>query len=326
MNVVQRMNHYRELEGISQSFLKEILSTGGNVRKPKRSTFLEGDVFECLVLYPQHFDELYHVSDYSMEGKVATIIENMYAACENYFPLDQFPDSLIPFLGDYNANLKEATRVNKVIEQGSAYWQSLWDRNGKTVVPTKMFDYLRDQSLNLKLHEFFPRELLTFDVQTIIQTDLYGVRAKGLVDILELTDTYVQPYDLKYTSVGVDNFAHKIRQFRYDMQDAWYTMILKELYPYLEVRPMKFVVWNNDLRIITINERAREIAKYGITNNGQSGNGLRLHEVKIPGIYQAIAQYTWSEENNISYPQHVYLNKGNLTIDPYDYLFTSENS
>lgn len=311
---------------LNQSQIKTIIQNNGLVTKAKRTTYLEGNVFECLLLYPEHFDDLYIVSNIKLDGKVAGIIERMFENTTEYYPLDQFPESILPYVGDFGgANWADKTKITKVLEQGLDYWNHLWDAKGKTVVPIEMHKYLEEQKINCLNHEFFPKfNAADIELQYITTGLFYGEPCKGLVDILESTDEYVQPWDLKFTSFPVDQFEGKVRGLRYDIQDSWYNDLLKIQFPDKEVRPMKFLVWNRDLRIITLSEHTRKVARWGITRDGRYGYDMNMNEVAIKGIHQAMQQYLWSKDTGINYPKHVYDNHGQLTVDAYDYIPSGE--
>lgn len=139
----------------------------------------------------------------------------------------------------WQMNWKKETRLEKIIEQGSEYFEFLVKANGKKVISNKMnAEALELKEILLKnsdVYKYFNEEegvelrfqqefFLNFPLRDNVST----IPVKGALDILRIdhNEKTIQIIDFK-TTVSAYHFKSSIRKYGYDLQLSFYDALLR---------------------------------------------------------------------------------------------------
>lgn len=237
---------------------------------PTPSYFLVGGAVDCILTGEDgEFEKQYYVSKLAkmpseVEVKIVDIVFNELA---NADMLDQvtYEDSYDAILAAANevgwqANWKADTRVAKLVIAGAEYFEDLKESFGLKIISTEMHENItriaNSLRFNPKTKKYFDRELqaeqenMEFYYQLPMYFEYEGVECKALMDLVVVYRNdkgeivKIEPIDLKTMSGSTLGFVSKIRQHRYDIQAAWYTLALSKHFnfPMDKIDPFKFVV------------------------------------------------------------------------------------
>lgn len=187
---------------------------------------------------------------------------------DNYeIKIEDFLTNVVP---DWRKSRLLPTRISNFKDEAGEYIKELTNSYKKTVVSKKIKD-ITDETVssltsNKRTRKFFSEKSIEYNVElshVFYQKALYfehnEVKCKALLDIIEVaTDTkynkvYVKPSDLKITEGKVLEFPYRLRQFRLDIQAAFYSLAIhadenfhKEIFlneeTELIVLPFQFIV------------------------------------------------------------------------------------
>jgi hypothetical protein len=244
--------------------------------KPTPDYFLVGGAVDCILTGEKgEFDKQYYVSKLTkMPSEVEIkIVESVFNELANADMLDQVEyedcyDSILAAAdsvlnGDkigWQNNWKNDTRVAKLILAGTDYFKDLKESYGLKIISSEMKENIdrivNSLKFNAKTKKYFDRELqasqenIDFYYQLPMYFTYEGVECKALMDLVvvhkneEGVIIKIEPIDLKTMSGSTLTFVSKIKQHRYDIQAAWYTMALAKHFgfPEEEIEAFKFVV------------------------------------------------------------------------------------
>jgi hypothetical protein len=228
----------------------------------------------------------------------------------------------------WQSRWKDETRINKIIEVGTLYFEDLKKSFGKQILSVEEDTIINEIAMSLTTN---PRTAMLFDRETLAgqqNVDVYyqlpiyfeykGVQCKALLDMLWVVKDdnnriiSVKPIDLKTTVGDTLYFPTKVKTFRYDIQAAWYTLAvtywLKEhgVFDDIEIKPFEFVVESNTLPgrplIFRCTEAVLDIGKLGrkevyIERNEPLDNEpVENNELVIAGINTRTEKYTFIKE------------------------------
>jgi len=337
---------YRTLSKLNQSLLKEILispkaflDAKARYESPKESTeeyFVFGSMVDIMLTgTKKEFDEKFYriPDDIKCTDSIKTVVTEVYNEVRenDLSSLETYRDEILKHCKyqGYQNNWKDDTRIDKVIEQGSDYFNILAESEGKIKITDTEYSNALACKMALQADEFtkvfVDRKLdknVEFLDKVIIEFDVDGIDLKGELDrvVINHNTKTVCPLDFKTTSKPVYSFESSFWFFRYDFQAATYMAgILK--HPIIEdliekqgykLDPFRFIVVEKDLRnnplIFQVGNQALQIGYMG----GELSSGKTLE-----GLLQAIARYQYAEENNRwQYPMEYYQNQGNIFIEP----------
>jgi hypothetical protein len=340
---------YFESEALSQSTLKGLLkgfdSFVADQKKEDTSTevehFIIGSAVDC-ILTGEHgeFNKQYYVSQLEKKPseKEMSIIKQVYDELASEGVFDNEENSIS--LGDcydmvkmscddhaWQMKWKTETRVTKIVEAGSEYFNDLVASYGKTILSQeqnqKIHTIVNSLRTNGRTERYFNRErqaemppTFEFYYQLPIYFTYKGVDCKALMDIVVVEyDTEgnivnIWPYDLKTMSGNNKYFLNSLKSRRYDIQAAWYIRALSLHFkvPILEINPFTFIVESStvpgrpllfeiDKSLYEIGQSGREAVKLVDTNLFDEGKNVNIDIVKeIKGIDQLMEEYLWYVE------------------------------
>lgn len=148
---------------------------------------------------------------------------------------------------NYSMNLKEDTRINKILEHSSYFDELLYSRD-KIILSSEEFNVIMRVVQAFQDCEYTAKYLQDKENELIFQKDCYftleGVDCKALIDLIIVNkkEKTVQPIDIKTTGSDTLDFFKTYIMFRYDIQAVMYSKALEILYPDYTILPFKFLV------------------------------------------------------------------------------------
>jgi hypothetical protein len=351
------MVDYKTISALNQSTLKQILVSPRSYVEAKErqlarveSTeqhFVFGSLVDMMLTESKEdFDKKYAVipDDVGVTEVVGRIVkgiyesaiaEDMYDADIKYTPtsLEDYPEQILKHCNYelYQSRWKDETRINKIVEQGSKYFDILKKCGTKTIITESEYAKAVNCVMALRSDKHTSKycqkksndpNILIIDKHVIV-FEHEGLEFKGELDriIVNHKEKTITPIDFKTTSKSVLNFENSFWHFRYDFQAAVYTLGLTKdksnrLKSYYQegytFKPMLYIVVETFLKnppmVFEINKT--------VINTGLYGNVDKVPKIKenLEGFYQAIKRFKYATENNAwDYPME-YDTKGKTTI------------
>jgi hypothetical protein len=361
------IDKYFESDALSQSSLKKLL-TGidsfiNNQKEEselfytEKGHFVIGSAVDMLLTgEKEEFDNHYYVSqiikkpsevEMSIIQRALKDVQDLEP--ESYETLDKYPGSIQMSIEEHGwqSNWKMETKINKIIEIGSEYFEDLKKGLGKQILTSEEKKLIDDIVFSLKSNsrtsKFFDRvalsraELVSVYYQLPIYFYYKSVYCKALLDMLIVIRnekgeiTSVQAFDLKTMNGNTLRFLSNLKSFRYDIQAAWYTEALLAKESSFELadkitkdvlRPFTFIVESNSYPGQPLVFEADE----DILNTGK--NGRKDLKVKLPtneyedvvikhivGFDELIDTYIYQNDNDWKEEEIITKNNGVLKFD-----------
>ena len=352
------MIDYQTISALNQSTLKQILVSPRSYVEAKErqlarveSTeqhFVFGSLVDMMLTESKEdFDKKYAVipDDVGVTEVVGRIVKGIYesAIAEDkiydadikYTPtsLEDYPEQILKHCNYelYQSRWKDETRINKIVEQGSKYFDILKKCGTKTIITESEYAKAVNCVMALRSDKHTGKycqkksndpKILIID-KHVIMFEHEGLEFKGEIDriIVNHKEKTITPIDFKTTSKSVLNFENSFWHFRYDFQAAVYMLGLtkdksERLKSYYEegysFKPMLYIVVETFLKNPPM---VFEISTAAI-NTGLYGNVDKVPKIKenLEGFYQAIKRFKYATENDAwEYPMEYDIN-GKTTI------------
>lgn len=335
---------YFASEAINQSSLKNLENGLGGLlasvakrkkdkeeNKPTPDYFLIGGAVDCILTGEEgEFEKKYYVS--TLEKKPSEvevgIVESVFTELlGNNVPLEdnEFsdnPDAILAAANEagWQMRWKTETRVAKLIAAGEEYFEDLKDSLGMEILTSEMRENIdrivNSLKFNPKTKKYFDRELqaaqenMDFYYQLPIYFTYEGVECKALMDLVVVHKNAkgeiikIEPIDLKTMSGSTLTFVSKVKQHRYDIQAAWYTMALAKHFNLSEdkIEAFKFVVESTTgvgtPLVFEISEDTLNHGRYGAEEGYfVSEDGMRdIYYPPRKGYKQLMGEYVYYQE------------------------------
>lgn len=339
------MEDYREIKKINQSSLKKILtSPKAYLQAVDRMEnqdddvtpdhFIFGSVVDTMLMgtredFEKRFVKIPDETKCSetVQGIVTQVFELAHGEDDIVLGLDAYQDYIsdacITF--NYQSNWKPETKVTKIIEQGSEYFNLLKTMVGRTPVTETEYANAVNCVMALKADnytkQFVDRKLnknMEFLDRFIVEFEIEGVEMKGELDRVAINHETkrIFPIDFKTTSKPVTGFEYEFWKYRYDFQAATYgyglnkdPRILELLAKGYTVSPFLYIVvekqLNNNPMVFAVSNEAMTVGFVGGEAKGREYEGLK----------QAVFRYKYAVKNNAwEYPMEYYDNEGSIFI------------
>jgi len=329
------MNNYKTINKLNQSLLKEILKSPQAFLRAKERYqsdegviaphFVFGSLVDHLITEDHNtFEDIFYLTS---ESSCSDTIIKVVTHCFEENPTGKLEDhyeSIVRGCGYevYGQSWKEETRVKKVIEQGSEYFNMLIESAGKTIVFGEEYNKALISHASLLSDPYTSKYLKPNNNQQLIKKQIVeftykSIELKGELDLvfIDHNNKTITPIDVKTIGTSVYQFPFNFWKFRYDFQAAVYTYGI-------ECTMNKLInqgyVIDNFKFLVVEKESQNTPLIYSIDNDvleiGMNGGSLpsgRSYE----GFEQAINKYLFHiEKNDWSYPMEYY-KQGEITID-----------
>lgn len=340
----KEVDSYYESENVNQSTLKMLIPGLANYKmnlekdKSLSEPMLIGGAVDCILMGEVgDFSTTYHVleNEFSLSDVEKEIIETCFSFIEA-----EETEGPITVLSDYMPQLLEAIvvvdwykgsagekRIQTLIEKSGEYFEYLKTSKGKTVLTmeqkNKIDAIVKSVKENQRTATYFNRA----ELSSLKNMDVYyqypiffksenGVPCKVLLDILIAvknpeTGEYISltPIDFKTMSGDTLNFDYNLRQYRYDIQAAFYTKALKIKFPGVEIQPFQFIVESStnpgNPLMYTVDEEILRIGKFGrpaIRTFAKDENGNTIYTIQLSkailGFKDLLEQYEYYLSTN----------------------------
>lgn len=186
---------------------------------------------------PEKFNEKFLVTDIVPPAGIAEIIKSLALSHIGMDTFDEVSDEdILEAAADWQPRFKPDTKVSKVRELGSEYYNVLQASQGKTVVDSQTY---REVLATVGALKNLPQTKKYFgDVpgtnryyQLKFKTKLNGVDFRCMFDclIVNYEKKWILPIDLKTTSWPEYEFYRRYLECRYDIQSRLYWRILRKI-------------------------------------------------------------------------------------------------
>ncbi len=191
-------------------------------------------------------------------------------------------------IAEYQPKYKPETKVKAIIEGGEKdgnigdlYFKDLCKAFGKTVINatqhTTITSIVNSLRTNPRTARFFEQD--SYDdlsnVDVYYQLPIYftyrGIACKALLDMVFVVKDFdgnivsIQPIDLKTAYDNTFYFINSVRQRRYDIQAAWYTMALAHHFNLLQSNKQNLI--QNFIFVVESTTRQRKPLAYTVTDS-----------------------------------------------------------
>ena len=329
------MMDYKTISALNQSTLKQILVSPRSYVEAKErqlarveSTeqhFVFGSLVDMMLTESkEEFDKKYAVvpDDTGVSETIAKIVKGVYDGKNNsddlaWGALEDYPEEILQYCNYelYQSRWKDETRINKIVEQGSQYFEVLKNCGTRTIITESEYAKAVNCVMALRTDKYTSKycqkKSNDLDIEIIdkhvVVFEHEGLEFKGELDriIVNHKEKTITPIDFKTTSKSVLNFENSFWHFRYDFQAAVYTLGLtkdtsERLKSYYEdgysFNPMLYIVVETFLKNSPM---VFEISREAI-NTGLYGNIDKIPKLKenLEGFYQAIKRFKYATEND----------------------------
>jgi len=327
----------------------------------EKQHFLDGSAVDVLLTMPEHFEDLYYIDTLETKPSDAVMSIINYLVDHNIDIEDT--EAIREVSNNHSYGMKWSDKVlkSRIIHGGTAgknlienlgklYYTHLQNSKGKEIISKEEESKIQACVNGFKNHPNTswiwnnndPDIEILFQVPVYSEISLkgYTLPTKGLIDILvinhsdevkEVSEAFklaprsITEIDIKTTAGYTDNYNWDIKKRRYDIQRAWYRMLLKSykknneliftdksnsldkfyriMLPYIVVNsfsepdyPKTYEFSNEDLIIAKVGKKNY---KNGHCENedGYVGDVYRDYNTPIFGINQLLDRYIYFEEN-----------------------------
>ncbi len=333
---------YRELDFISQSdlklldkdirkFYKERILGQGEQDLIMSDHFLLGSLVDYMVLTPGLLKQTFYISaDVTATPMVREIITIAWAKYCEVSSIDLIDTGHVTTIQEISgqlletarekefgaSNWKDQTIIDKLCEKGGDFFNDLviTYTTGKILVPADKFMLATKIKSQLLSDPFIKNSFVAKNSdeeiknQVILTANLEGIDLKGMLDLTKFDhkSKTIYPKDIK-TAKSIKDFWKSYRDYRYDIQGSFYTMLLKENYPDYQIAPFEFIVGSTATdeypEVFIMSEEDLYGAEWGgATKSGGYLNGWRT----------ILEDYKWHQnENRWEHKKNYYQNGKN---------------
>jgi len=240
---------YRASPALSYSTLATFEREGAKciptLRDKKTSEPLRyGSLVDTLMTAPEEMEDKFYIAQISKPSEAIASIANLVweQSDKSIKTLAQFPqETLLKIANDlsYGMFWKEATRLDKIIGEGSTYFKQLALAGNKMIVSDADYALAQSNIETLKLHKFtkdlFYDNPFETDIEAHYQlkfkTSFEGLEVRMMADriICDHARKIIYPIDLKTTGKPEEHFDESFVTWSYWIQSNMYSQILEKL-------------------------------------------------------------------------------------------------
>ena len=272
---LKEIQRYRDDEGVSQSLLKSI-TTGYISRKKKTLSMTLGSLYDCYICTYELLEDLFIISDGKRPTDViCQIVEYVFnnSLVIDFSKLEDFESMIEESFQSivYQGKWKTETKIKKVIEEGSEYFDLLKVKGERELVTQKEVDEAC-KTVSLLYQNNPAKSVLqnTTEFQKALYGQYNGVRIKGLLDCFYINEAQkvIIITDIKRTDFNFRQLKHLIKKFRYDFQLSFYKELVQQNYPEYDVICQLLFISAFDGRsaLVVLSEVDLDFAKTGFYN------------------------------------------------------------
>lgn len=352
--ILRKEVNYRALDGLNCSMIKlfdndpvkffEQFKLGRKRRDEKTTSLMIGDLVDFYLLdcrgdweeLNQRFDEKFALFEgVKGTGQVFVLADELFKiTMENTDENGVVQRSFETLFADAFRKVQQDGKYKGGTEEkgladfdknGKAYYDSLLENIGKTVIDVsllekakKVADLLKEDEYTAELFgedemENFPKFTIEWKYVTKAGKE---IDCKSELDLLKIDHAkkIIYPKDLK-TTFDNENFEYGYLKYRYDLQAAFYFLAvkywaLKEGMDKYSVMPMEFIVGDT-----SANNRRPIRYRLSMDDISKGLGGFSINGKHYKGIQQLIEEISWAEDTgNWNVSKDVFDNQGILKL------------
>lgn len=330
-NARESLNKYFKIDALSRSLLLKYTNHPREIYKEQEDiteslAMLRGNILDYLLLTPDIFNEIYYVTDLEKKPSetICTITEELVKKSIHINNQQQVVQTIRRF--GYRKEWPDDTIYKNFCKYATEYYEYLLESGERQVLSTHEYNIVVEAAMSLKTGFFAillnkeKLEALGIEVhyQYIVATDIefegHIIPSKAAVDILLINHTNeeknlleglkmppksILEIDLKSTSLAIHKFERHIEKLRYDIQRAFYKLLIQQSSPALKtytymspallVCPLKSPQYT---KLFIFSDNDMEIALNGLEKDGV---------VLIHGVNTLLSRYIYFEDNGYKY-------------------------
>lgn len=315
---VDEMRRYRESTSISQSLLTSLSRGPGTLQAARKDTtyFTLGSLVDTLAFFGEDgFNELYHISKVKQPTDTMWEYHKLLLDCVILGKTMEEAKEIA--YAQSGIKLSRTTVESRYITEVIPYLEEMELHKGRDLVTRK--DVQQAKALVKALHtdkytsKYFNS---SNDYQVVIQGVINNLPCKGLIDILEIDEVNktMRVVDLKTTSKPILNFYKSILSYRYDLQLAFYTELLKQSdmsKGYKILNPRLIVINTANLEpplVFELSEQDMDVARNG---------GTAYDGAEVKGYLQLLDDYAYITSSGEMYYKDYVDNGGVKRLNLY---------
>lgn len=316
---MQEMKRYRESTSISQSLLTSLSKSPGTLYTTRKDTnyFTLGSLVDTLAFFGDDgFNELYHVAITKKPSDAMWEYHNLLMDCVMLGK--EMEEAKEVAYQQCGMKLTRSTVEKRYTEEVIPYVKEQLDNPGKILVSKKDVSHAKALVSTLHKDTYASKYFSNKDnqYQVVVTGQIKGLPCKGLIDILEIDEENktMRVVDLKTTSKPMHGFYKSIMTYRYDIQLAFYTDLLKlsefaQGYRIENPRIVAINVTNLEAPMIfELSYRDLQVARNG---------GVAYDGSVIKGYKQLLDEYSFITSTGSPYFKDYVDNGGVVNLDIY---------
>ena len=248
----QQVEDYFASKSMNQSYLKELLKGVDNIREDEKVLYYEekghfviGSAVDIwLTQGKENFNNQHYVfGGTKPSDTIMSIVQMVFdrSIFDEQVPdgeLMDYRESVIETIDfhNYQANWKLETRVNKIYESGTEYFEQLKLAYGKQILSKVEMDLVYSIVMSFETGKYTAKYFQDQkNVDKYHQVGIYfnyeGLECKALLDkiIIDREKKTIQPFDIKTMAGHTISFPYAVKARRYDFQAAFYMEALSTL-------------------------------------------------------------------------------------------------
>lgn len=186
---------------------------------------------------PDRFNEKFVVMDVTPPSGISDIIKSLADANIGIEELDEIDDEeILAAAADWQPRYTAPTKLQKIKENGSAYFNAIQTSRGKTIVDRATYQEVLSTvgvlKNSLQTRKYFNESPDTERYyQLKFKTTLNGAQFRCMFDclIVNYEKKWIMPLDLKTTGWPEYEFFKRYLECRYDIQSRLYWRILRKI-------------------------------------------------------------------------------------------------
>lgn len=347
---MEKLSYYDEL-GVSQSLLKGYLGSNPQVYEKEadedlwyteKKHFIIGDGVDMLLTTPELFDIIMFVSELTEEDKpsgkglgVVHLAYEKFLEDNMGFPnIEEYNNLILQAARElqWNPKWKDATIIKNFTPYLS-YFLDLINSDGKIILTVEDKSKIDSLVVAIRTHEntakyFTPTESIVIVKQMAIYWEIDGLPCKALLDlcVIDHRNKTILPIDIKTVGKPIAEFPKAMKERRYDIQAAWYTLAIQEFikqnYEYhgYTMLNFKFIAASTTDSIVipivyTCTDDLLRLGKEGspkITQKVSFGKDFVLRK-QIKGYEQLLQDYICYDD--VGFTTHLDVLEGDVALD-----------
>lgn len=356
--MLERVQQYFNSSEISQSQLKALLigvgafhtiKKEGELYYEEKEFLIIGSAVDCILTErnkDNHIDLESFLNNYYISiiekpsDTIMSIVQEIYSKIDkdDITELSDIKYSLLILSvcnsHKYQNNWKDETRIKKIVDEGTLYWNELIKSDNKQILDKNQAMIIWNVVVSLLTHKHTKNYFESNDNITILfQVPIYFIyeelECKALLDliIIDKKNRCIIPCDIKTIGDFTNNFLNNAKRFRYDFQATFYILALMSWIKenYLEdysIKDFKFIVESTKQQgcplIYNFNKQNYLSVLNGIpseTIKTSFGNKNITSEIK--GVKQAVELLKWYKSNHpeMQYNKEIIEGNGELQLN-----------